>query len=310
MSSVFVALESMRSNESALALLRKSFSYVQFATNRESALQELVASGHVFDAVIVGVKEKVDHQILEKLPRIKVLGTVTVGLDHIDVTDINSRGITLVTAKGINAHAVAEHIIMMTLVLIKNALVAHMAVANGLDRKGLPELPKELRGKTVGLVGAGDTANALLNLLRPFHCHIHAWTFHPDKHEDLLSLGVTFTPLESIFDEADIISLHLPLSAQTKGFVSIQLIKRMRDSAILINAARKEIFDADLLNALQEKPNVKIGIDDFGLSGENYFQIIKDRCILTPHVAGVTEESLHNMELAVAKGVSAAFLQH
>jgi len=306
MPSVFIVSQTFARHKSAWDVLQKVFTKIVITKNREHALEELVPIGDQFDAVIIGVKEKIDSRILNALPKVRVLGSVTVGVDHIDMAELTSRGVALVTAKGANANSVAEHTLMMILSLLKHSFGAHQAVIAGLDRKGLPNLPRELRKKTVGILGAGDTAKALLTLLHPFNCPILSWTPHPERHEELARRGVAFSSVDSIFQNADVVSLHLPLTPETKGIVTGDRIKSMLEDAVLINVARKELFALqELKEALMERPDIRIGLDDFEINKEEFFETIRNRCVLSPHIAGVTEESLGEMMLVVAKGVSA-----
>ena len=156
MSVVFVTLDYFRGNTEAMALLHAAFDRVIVATDRARALDELAPFMEDCDALIVGVRERITEEFLKRCPRLKAIGTLSVGLDHVDVKSVEARNIELFTTEGLrDGHAVAEHALMMMLCLLKRTFQAHEAAVNGLDRKGVPGFTRELRGKRIGILGAG-----------------------------------------------------------------------------------------------------------------------------------------------------------
>lgn len=294
---VFVAL--VIDNPDARAALEQNFSTVVVASAREHAVAELTALGDSVDAAIVGVKERIDAGVLAALPRLRVLGSLAAGTDHLDLVALADRGVRVITTPGVNAVSVAEHALMMILALAKRALAAHAAVMAGQDRAGMIDPPIEVRGRRAGVLGAGATARALVPLLRGLGMDVTVWTRHPDQHPDLPTAG-----LEEIFGGCSIVSIHLPLTPETRGLVDAPLLRRLPPGALVVNVARKEIIDSDGLQTIvAERPDLRFAVDDFGLSDDGTVAIVGDRGLWSPHIAGITVEASAAMDDVVVRGV-------
>jgi D-3-phosphoglycerate dehydrogenase len=260
---VFVALADVIDNLDARAALERNFSTIVVATARERAVAELTALGDTVDAAIVGVREQIDTGVLTALPRLRVVGSVGAGTDHLNLAALADRGVQVITTPGINAVSVAEHE-MMTLALAKRALPAHVAV-----------------------------------LLRAIGTDVVVWTRHPDRHPDLPTAG-----LDEIFSGCGIVSVHLPLTPQTRGLVNARLLRLLPPGALLVNVARKEIVDPDgLREVVSERSDLWFAVDDFGLATDGTVAVVGDHGLCSPHVAGVTVEALAAMQNVVIRGV-------
>lgn len=297
---VFVALPDLPEHSAAFGRLLAAFSDVRVATHRDRALTELTALGPAVTAAVVGVRERVGPAVLDALPGLRVLGSVGTGTDHLDLAALRKRGVRVVTTPGVNAVSVAEHAMMMALALAKRALPGHQAALTGEDRAGLPEPPVELRGRCAGVLGAGATARALLPLLRAFGMETLVWTRTPENHADLPT-----APLEEIFRRAHVISVHLPLHDSTRGLIGPRLLGQLPPGAMVVNTARKEILDISALPEMAAaRPDLRFGIDDFGLAADGTAAALGASALFSPHVAGVTTESLAAMqETAVRRTV-------
>jgi phosphoglycerate dehydrogenase-like enzyme len=296
---VFVALADVMANLEARTALERTFSTVIVATARERAVTELIAVGDSVDAAIVGVKERINAVVLASLPKLRVVGSPGAGTDHLDLAALADRGVQVITTPGVNAVSVAEHALMMTLALAKRALPAHAAVSTGEDRAGMHNLPIEVRGRRAGVLGAGATARALIPLLRTIGTDVVVWTPHPDRHPDLPTAG-----LDEVFMGCSIVSVHLPLTPQTRGLVDARMLRLLPPDALLINVARKEIVDLNgLREVMTERPDLWFAVDDYGLADDGTVAVIGDRGLCSPHVAGVTVEALAAMLNAVVRGV-------
>ncbi len=296
---VFVALADLIDNSEARTALERTFSTVVVATAREQALIELTTLGDTVDATIVGVKERIDASVLVALPRLRVVGSVGAGTNHLDLVALADRGVRVITTPGVNAVSVAEHAMMMILALAKRALPAHAAVVSGQDRAGMLDPPVEVRGRRVGVLGAGPTARALIPLLRAFGMEAVVWTRLPDRHPDLPTVG-----LEEIFGGCDVVSVHLPLTPETRGLVDARLLRLLPPGALLVNVARKEIVDSGGLRAVvTERPDLRFAVDDFELADDGTVAVVGDRGLWSPHIAGVTVEALTAMQDVVVRGV-------
>jgi D-3-phosphoglycerate dehydrogenase len=295
-STIFVAIESIRSNVNALNKLGHSFDRVVLASSRSRAMEELATTAQTVDAVLIGIKEKITPQLLESMPRLRAIASISTGTDHIAIEAAEQRDIALLNAPGANSRAVAEHALTLALALTKQVFPGNRACRTGLDWAGLPHLPRRLSGQQVGLVGAGATARELIQLLRPFKCLIKISTRDAATHSDL-SDSVDFCSLEELFSVCSVVSLHLPLTSKTLGLIDGKLIKRLPEGAILINVSRLKLFDIpSVLAALDERADIRLGIDDLSLKEAGFCKLGSDRILTTPHVAGLTVETLRRME--------------
>ena len=296
---VFVALANLTENQRAFQKLRDNFADVRVAAARERAVAELITLGEEVTAAVIGVKEKIDISVLDALPKLGALGSVGAGTDHLDLTALRDRGVTVVTTPGVNAVSVAEHTLMMLLALAKRTLSGHAAVLSGEDRAGMPEPPLEIHGSRVGVLGAGATARALLPMLHALGTDPAVWTRHPERHPDLRTMG-----LEDLFRRSDIISVHLPLTKQTEGLLDAELLGLLPQGALVINTARKEIFDWSTLPSLvSARPDLRFAVDDFGLAADGAASTLGETALWSPHVAGVTVEALRAMQNMAVDGV-------
>jgi phosphoglycerate dehydrogenase-like enzyme len=228
-----------------------------------------------------------------------VLGSIAAGTDHLDLGALADRDVRLITTPGVNAVSVAEHALMMILALAKRMLPAHAAIVAGQDRAGMLDPPVEVRGRRIGVLGAGATARALIPLLQALGMEAVVWTRRPERHPDLRT-----ATLEEIFSGCDIVSVHLPLAPQTRGLVDARLLRLLPSGAFVVNVARKEIIDPDGLRAVAaERPDLRFAVDDFGLADDGTVATIGDRGLWSPHVAGITVEALAAMQGVVIRGV-------
>src|SRR6266508_6037400 len=214
---VFVAPEHLMDNRLALAKMGAVFEALVFAKERARSIAELAALGPAVDAVIVGILDPIHEPDLRTLSNLRVVGSIATGTDHLAMDALRSRGVDVVTADGVNSYAVGEHTLMMILALLKRAFEAHEAVTTGRDRAGLPGWPRDLRGRRLGVLGAGRTAMATAQLLRPFGCPVSVWTRSPDRHPEIAELGAEVVDLERLFETSDIDTMHLPLTTETRG---------------------------------------------------------------------------------------------
>ena len=302
---LFIALPQFGRDLDAIDSLTSDFA-ITTADSRDSALTELMALQEPVDALLIGFRERIDEELLRGLPDLKVIGSLSTGTDHIDLAACEQHAVTVVTAGGVNAYAVAEHILMMILALRKQALTAHNACLSGEDRGGLAGRSRELRGCRVGILGGGKSARHLIDLLAPFQARIALWVRDPDRHRDLADC-VGFLDLATLFQTADVVSLNLALNDETRCLITPELIQSLPTDAMVINCARLELLDRPAIaEALSQRPDIRIGIDAIGLSSSHLFPCLDDRALFSPHIAGVTAEASLAMDQHVINGIRKA----
>lgn len=259
------------------------------------------------DGIVVRTA-KLDPARLRAAPRLRVIGKHGVGVDNIDVDAASALGIAVVSTPGANAEAVAEHALTMMLILARQIPTASRLLREGkFDvARGLP-LSTDLRGKTLGLVGLGNIGSRLAAMVRAA-LDMRVVAFDPYARPDRAAeLGVELVPdLAPLLDAADVISLHAPLTAETRGIIGAAALARMKPTAIVINCARGGLVDeAALLAALDAGELAGAGLDVFEEEppAPSNPLIHHEKVVATPHVAGGSKEALRLQAETVAEDV-------
>ena len=263
-----------------------------------------------FDALIVRNKTQVKKEVLEKATNLKFIGRLGVGLDNIDTDYCKSNNICVQPATGMNADSVAEYVINTSLSLLKNLPLMHQETSIGnWPRTSISS--RELKDKTIGLLGFGLIAKKVSILAKVFNAKIIAYDPFIDS-----SVGnkfdVKLLDIKEIFQLADIISIHLPLNANTKNLLNYEVFKKMLKQPIIINSSRGSIInEEDLLRAYDDKLISGFALDVYDNEPvqKTFLNSIKSNtnCILTPHIAGVTEESNTRVSEFIANSVKEFF---
>ena len=233
----------------------------------------------------------VDEELIGKLPNLKFVQIASTGYDNVDTEALRKRGVHLSNIPTANKESVAEHVITMALAQLKNLMYFHSEIVKG----NWPFLTNsmELMGKTFGIIGMGAIGRKLAERLLYFGTNTVYYDPVRIPVEDEEILGVTYTDLDTLLKKSDIISLHVPLNAQTERFMSKDQFSSMKDGAIFINTARGEVIDEPaLVNAIKTK-GIRACIDVYAEEPpdpkSDLFGL--DNVIFSPHIAGVTIES-------------------
>jgi len=234
---------------------------------------------------------KLSKRELEKFPNLKYIQIASTGYDNVDISYVEKKGIALCNIPIANKQSVAEHVIAFSLVFLKDMMFLNQEMKNG----NWPMLTgsKDLEGKAFGIVGMGMIGIQLAKRLLPFNVTILYYDIRRMKEEDEEKYGLNYMELDDLIKNADIISIHLPLTDKTRGMFGEREFSMMKDGAIFINTARGEIVDMTaLLKAIKTK-GIKAGLDVFPEEPPDFnSEIFKmDNVIVSPHIAGVTLES-------------------
>ncbi len=250
------------------------------------------------EALIVRNRTQVRGALLEAAKKLKVVGRLGVGLDNIDVEACEGRKIAVCPAAGANDVSVAEYVITCALMLLRGAYRATAEVAGGSwPRNAL--VGREMRGRRMGLVGFGATAREVAKRALALGMEVSAYDPFVPADADCWTMefgAVTRAGIAEIIGDSDVISLHVPFNHETRGMIGGDAMMRMRPGTILINAARGGVVDeAALVAALKDGRLGGAALDVFADEPLDaaHGAIFADvpNLILTPHIAGVTEES-------------------
>ena len=273
-------------------------SYYKPKITREEIISEIAD----YDFLFIRSKTRVDSDLLRNANKLKVIGRAGSGTDNLDLEWIENKGIQVINAPEGNQDAVAEHTIALLLSIINNVVKSDKEVRTRLwDREG--NRGEELSSKTVGIIGYGYMGKAVVKRLKAFRCNILVY----DKYIKDYEFGhQQKVELNEIFDKCDVISFHVPLTEETRGWVDSEFIKRFRKNIHLINTARGEIVKnralVEHLNngklkgvALDVLQNEKIQELSMEELKDFEFLATSEKTILTPHIGGWSKESYYKI---------------
>jgi phosphoglycerate dehydrogenase-like enzyme len=297
-----VAIKSLEENPYFVQKASRIFGPIEYLPERpdRSTLELLLTQ---YEVLIIGAREHISGDMLhsEKL-KTKVIGTLSVGTDHLDLAALAEHGVHVERCPTANVRSVAEHVITVLLALAKHIKLSDRLVAEGKSRPDLPSLPREVYGKTLGLVGFGNIGRTVAALGQALGMKITATS--PSHHHG--SDGyVTFYDIQNVLASSDFISVSVPLTQETSGLIDSERLGQIKEGAILINTSRAEVVvEGDICSALDSG---KLS----GYSGDydhaNIEMARRSNVILTPHIAGVTVESYDRLDNELIDRLEAYF---
>ncbi|MBD9430244.1 hydroxyacid dehydrogenase [Achromobacter sp. ACM03] len=293
----------------AVDALRQRFK-VRYEPELVEQRDAFLAAAADADALIVRNRSKVDAALLQAASRLRAVGRLGVGLDNIDLDGCAARNIAVIPATGANARAVAEYVVGAMLMLLRGAYGSTAEVAAGAWPRNALSQGLEAHNRMLGIVGFGGIGRLTASLAQGLGMRVAGCDAAlPPDHPAWGETGVTALPLDELLAQADAITLHLPLTPGTRRLMDAGRIARMRPGAVLINTSRGGIVDeAALADALRTGHLRGAALDVFEqeplpagspLAGA-------PNLILTPHIAGLTQEANTRVSDMVAAGVTMA----
>ncbi len=273
--------------------------------------EDFIKIAHEYIGIIVRSKIILDAEFLCHCTNLKFIGRVGAGMENIDVDYAQRNDIICLNAPEGNRDAVGEQAIGMLLTLFSNLIIADNEVRNGVwIREG--NRGYELGGKTIGIIGYGNTGGAFAKKLVGFDVNVLAYDKYKNNFSDEFVVEST---MDEVFKQSDIVSLHIPLTDETKYLVDTEFINRFEKNIYLINTSRGSVLrTSDLVLSLREGKVLGACLDVLeyeGLSFENvvlpddFKNLISLRnVVLSPHIAGWTHESGYKMAVTLAKKIA------
>lgn len=256
-----------------------------------------------YDGVIVGTSQKMPTYMFCGINDTRVIGTASVGIDHINVPEDKCSFIKIVNTPSANAQSVAEYTIGVALTAYKRIFESCFLYSQGKNNKSLRLMPEELCGKTFGVIGAGNISIKIMEYAKLFGLKLLCWTKHPERHKNIDQ--TCFVSLDKLITSSDIISVNLPNNDGTRGIISRDLIGKMKETAVFISVSRLPTVDVDALIERAKKIKtfyICLDIDVDNRISKQYTQ--EDNIIITPHIAGGTTATRRRMFLEVAQKMS------
>ena len=258
---------------------------------KEEQLLEIIKD---YDGLIVRNKTQVNKKILSNAKNLKFIGRLGVGLDNIDTEFCKSKNIHVQPATGMNADSVAEYVVSSSMSLIKKIPIFHNETVKG-NWPRTTIKSAEINGKCIGIVGFGTIGRKVADYSLKNGLNVLAYDPYIKKLDDN-EKNYKLSSLENVFKDADIISLHLPLTEETKNLINKSSFSKMQKQPIIINTSRGSVVNEnDLIDAYDQNLISGFALDVFEnepIKKDLYERITSEmNCILTPHISGVTTES-------------------
>lgn len=286
---VAVTSKTFCKNVSLMNKLSKHFEIKPNTHNKLLTTEQTIELLHDCDVAIVAL-EQIDENILKHCPKLKIISKYGVGVDNINLTDCKKYGVTVGWANGVNKTSVAEMTLGFMLMLIRNLYLTSNQLKNGIWNKNGGN---SLYGKTIGIIGVGNVGKEVINLLKPFSCKILVNDIL-DQKEYYENNSLIESTKNNIFEQCDIITIHTPLTDETKSLINASTLSMMKKNAFLINTARGDIINlGDLKEALKNDKIAGVAIDVYDAEPPSDVELLQlTNLICTPHIGGNSAEAV------------------
>ena len=295
-------------HESIIPLLEKAGHEVHYRPEIEK--KEILEIVGGYEGLIIRSKTPMDRPLLEKATSLKFIGRAGAGLDNIDLEYLEEKGIQLFHAPEGNRDAVGEHAVGMLLSLFNHFNRADEQVRKGIWRRE-ENRGEELAGKTIGIIGYGNMGRAFAKRLCGFEVEVLAYDKYRSEYSDEYARESSW---EEIFEKADVLSIHVPLTLETRSFLDIELLSKFKKPIFFINTARGEVITFDTLNEALQGKLIKGAVLDV-LENEKFSQMTqaqqlsfnklaeRENVLFTPHVAGWTYQSYEKINQVLVEKI-------
>lgn len=294
-------------------LSAKGFMLDEDTTSTYDEVLEKIAD---YEGIIIRSRIPVDQNFLEHAKNLKFIARVGAGMENIDVRFAEERGIKLISSPEGNRDSVAEHVVGMLLILMHRLFISSAEVKNGIWKRE-ENRGDELLGKTFGIIGYGNMGKAVARRLSGFGVKV---IFH-DILPNLSDEFATQVSLETLKNEADILSLHIPITGETYHLIDAQFISGMKKDFYFINTARgKNVKTSDLVEAIRSAKvkgacldvleYEKASFENLEIENtDSAFLLQSEKVIITPHIAGWTVQSKEKLAQVIVDKILTGFAQ-
>jgi len=268
---------------------------------------DLLAKVGDYDALVVRSRTKVDAEVISRATRLKIIARPGTGLDNIDLRAANARGVEIVNSPEALVEAVAEHVIGLMLAVARDIPAADASMKAGLWEKQR-FVGMELKGKTLGIAGLGRIGRRVAEIARVMGMSLLGYDVIEVPQETLASLNCRMVDLDTLFAASDFVTLHVPLTTETRHMVDPRRISLMKRNSVLINASRGEVIDETALaKALRMGEIGGEALDVFASEPPGGQIVAAPRLVTTPHIGGQTKEAQANAVTIVGAKINQFF---
>jgi D-3-phosphoglycerate dehydrogenase len=276
--------------EKEAAPLREAGHEVAFALKPLTDFEKLEAAKGA-DVLIIA-NSPLPAGLLESSPEVKMISVAFTGVDHLQASEIRKRGIIVSNSQGYATTPVAELVFGAAIAALRNIALCDQAARSGKTKDGL--VGSELRGKTFGIVGLGAIGKEVAKIAKAFGCEIVAYDNAAEVGSEIE--GAKILALDDVLRESDIVSLHVPLTSETKGLIGKEKLALMKKSAVLVNMARGPVVDSQALaGALNNGDLAGAAVDVFDAEPplpKSEPLLSAKNTVLTPHIGFASKESM------------------
>lgn len=304
MKKVFVTRKIM---EEGIKLLKEKGFYVEVSPyDRPLTREELLEGIKDKDAVITQLVDKVDKEFFEAGKNIKIVANYAVGYDNIDLEEATKRGVYITNTPGVLTNATAELAWTLLFATARRVIPADKFMRTGQFKGWGPMLflGKEISGRTLGVIGMGRIGYAFAKMSKGFNMKVLYYDLVRNENAEK-EIPAHFVDLDTLLKESDFISIHVPLTPETRHLISERELKLMKKSAILINTARGPIVDEKaLVKALKEGWIWGAGLDVYEREPEFEKELAElENVVMLPHIGSATEEARTGMSVLCAENI-------
>lgn len=287
-----IGIDKALMDELSAPLIEKGHEFI-FYDNKTTDTEELYNRAKDSDIVMIA-NNPLPDSVIERCEKIKMLDVAFTGIDHVGQKACKEKGVVICNAAGYSNETVSELAVGMAINLLRKINAGDKAVREGKTLASAGLMGTELGTKTVGIIGTGRIGIMTAKLFKAFGCRVLGYS--RTKKEEAVQAGIEYTELDELLKISDIVSLHVPSTAETKGFLSRERISLMKQTAILINCARGAVVDNEALaEALNSDKIAGAAIDVFDMEPPipaDYPLLNAKNTLLTPHVAFASKESM------------------
>lgn len=265
----------------------------EFIVYNDNAKNDDELANRLEDTDIAIITNKpLSANVIDKAKNLEMIDVAFTGVDHIDLDAVKENGITLLNASGYSDDSVAELVIGLTIAVMRKFNENRENIFDGQNNNLMGET---IGRKKFGIIGTGNIGIKLIKILQAFDCEILAYS--RTEKDEVKDLGVKYVELDTLLEQSDIISLHIPNNKETKHFLGKEELDKIKENAILINCARGPVVDNDYLAKLLNEDKIRAGIDVFDMEPplpSDYPLRNAKNVVLTNHVGFYTKEAMVN----------------